>query len=77
MRDGLTNIPGVTYPDNEDRALRRAWNGGKHDEEVNTVRWSTIADKINVAKDEFNVHGDWEPVQTNLNKLFKIFELAP
>ena len=49
FKNGLTNVPVVNYPDNSDRSIRRAWNLGKHDEESNTVRWSTIADKIDVA----------------------------
>ena len=51
FKNGLANVPVVDYPDNWDRSLRRAWNVGKHDEESNTVRWSTVADKLNVAMD--------------------------
>ena len=69
--NGLTNVPVVNYPDNLDKSLRRAWNVGKHDEESNTVRWATIADKIGVAKDKFKVTGKWDSVAKDLHQMFK------
>ena len=35
----------VAYADNDDREDRSAWNTAKHDEESNTVRWSTLHQK--------------------------------
>ena len=71
FQNGLTNVPVVDYLDNQDKTLRFAWNVGKHDEESNTVRWSTIADKIGVAQDKFKVTGKWETVAKDLHSQFK------
>ena len=60
----------VTYPDNDDLVARRAWNTGKHDEESNTVRWSSVYMKIMVAKDAYAAAGDWAKVQKELTARF-------
>ena len=60
----------VTYSDNDDMLARRAWNTGKHDEENNTVRWSSVYMKIMVAKDAYAATGDWAKVQKELTTRF-------
>ena len=60
----------VQYPDNDDLIARRAWNTGKHDEESNTVRWSSVYMKIMVAKDAYAAAGDWAKAQRELPTRF-------
>ena len=60
----------VTYNDNEDMLARRGWNTGKHDEESNTVRWSSVYMKIMVARDAHATTGDWSKVQKELTTRF-------
>ena len=62
----------VTYSDNEDMLSRRAWNTGKHDEESNTVRWSSVHMKISVALDAYRTAGDWAQVIKHLSKAFNL-----
>ena len=61
----------VTYSDNDDMCARRAWNTGKHDEENNTVRWSSVYMKIMVAKDAYKSVGDWQAVTKELTARFQ------
>ena len=60
----------VRYSDNGDLINRRAWNVGKHDEESNTVRWSSIHLKVTVAKDLHGQLGDWNNVGKELTRRF-------
>ena len=62
----------VTYSDNEDQLSRRAWNTGKHDEENNTVRWSSVHMKISVALDAWRTAGDWPLAIKHLSKAFNL-----
>ena len=41
----------LRYSGNDSMDLRRAWSVGKHDEEASTVLWSSVAMKVQVAKD--------------------------
>lgn len=69
FKDGL-RVTVVSYQDNADLGTRRAWNVGKHDEEANTVRWSSVHLKIVVAKDLYGQHGDWAKVAKELQSRF-------
>jgi len=64
----------VTYADNDDMTLRRAWNVGKHDEENNTVRWSSVHLRITVAKEMHAYVGDWPAATKELCKRFSFSE---
>ena len=58
----------VKYTDDE--YDREAWNVAKHDEETNTVRWSSIHQKIKIV---FGMHqrlGDWTGVSAALLRLY-------
>ena len=60
----------VKYQDDDDVATRRAWNVGKHDEECNTTRWSSVAMKVQIAKDMYGKLGDWTRARKALNAGF-------
>ena len=60
----------VKYIDDTDRSSRRDWNVGKHDEEVNKTRWSSVALKVKVAKDRFDNDGTWGKAKIELQKRF-------
>ena len=53
----------VEYEDDEDKDKRFRWNVAKHDAENNTVRWSSVYQKIFVATSLFKKFGDWEAVR--------------
>ena len=60
----------VGYTDDDDMDVRFAWNVAKHDEENNTVRWSTVGDKIGVPTRLHKRHGCWTKVQDHLKLLY-------
>ena len=60
----------VQYADNDDRDERSAWNTAKHDEESNTVRWSTLHQKLNTAAARYKKLGDWSKVSSSLLELY-------
>ncbi len=60
----------VTYADNDDREARESWNVAKHDEEGNSVRWSSLWQKLNIVRCRFNRVGDWNAAQTSLLTLY-------
>ena len=64
----------VKYADDDDMTVRRGWNVGKHDEENNTVRWSSVHLKITVAKDMHTHSGDWTTATKELCKRFSFSE---
>ena len=45
FKEGLI-VKEVKYPDDEDGEMRFQWNVGKHDQEINTVRWSSVFQRI-------------------------------
>ena len=49
----------LTYTDNHNLQVRRAWSIGKHDEESNSVRWSSTGQKITIAMDFYAMSGTW------------------
>jgi len=49
----------VAYSDNDDRELWEAWNTAKHDEENNTIRWSTLHQKLEIVTARFRKTGSW------------------
>ena len=53
FKHGLT-VKVVGYPDDTNRAARFRWNVAQHDQENNTVRWSTPHQKIEVASGLYN-----------------------
>ena len=53
----------VKYPEDEDREARFRWNVAKHDVENNTVRWSTLWQKITVAASMYKKLGDRDAVR--------------
>ena len=60
----------VAYTDNDDCEAREAWNTAKHDEESNTVRWSTLHQKLATAATRFRKTGDWSKVASSLLDLY-------
>ena len=58
------------YSDNLNMRVRRAWNAGKHDEESNTVRWSSPGQKIRIASDYFAETGNWTQTIVELKTRF-------
>ena len=60
----------VGYTDDDDVDVRFAWNVAKHDEDSNSVRWSTVADQIGVPLRLFRRHGDWAVVSQKLKDLY-------
>ena len=56
----------VRYSDNDDRELREAWNTAKHDEESNTIRWSTLHQKLETVLNRFRKTGCWHAAQKSL-----------
>ena len=61
----------VTYIDNHNMRIRRAWNAGKHDEESNTVRWASPGQKITIAADFFASSGTWQKTISELKSRFQ------
>ena len=57
----------VAYEDDDDRDAREAWNIAKHDEESNSVRWSSVYQKISVATKSYKKLGDWAAVTKDLH----------
>jgi hypothetical protein len=60
----------VAYEDDDDREVREAWNTAKHDEESNTIRWSTLFQKMNTAVARFKKLGDWSKVTSSLLEFY-------
>ena len=60
----------VAYADSDDLEARSAWNTAKHDEESNTVRWSTLHQKLNTAAARFKKLGDWSTVGSSFLELY-------
>ena len=60
----------VAYEDDDDREVREAWNTAKHDEESNTIRWSTLYQKMNTAVARFKKLGDWSKVTSSLLEFY-------
>ena len=69
FKNGL-RVSFVTYPDNHCRRTRAAWNIGKHDEESNTVRWSSPGQKISIAADYYGHLGNWQQTMSELMRRF-------
>ena len=59
MKSGL-HCKVVKYTDDEDKESRELWNVAKHDEDNNTVRWSSLYQKLNIVKQSFRRSGDWQ-----------------
>ena len=62
----------VQYEDDEDRDKRFRWNVAKHDQENNTVRWSSVYQKIFVAASLFKKFGDWDAVRAECKSTYGI-----
>jgi hypothetical protein len=60
----------VAYSDDDDREAREAWNIAKHDEESNTVRWSTLHQKVQTALGRFHRAGCWSIATESLLDLY-------
>jgi hypothetical protein len=63
--DGLY-VKVVSYADDADRDARELWNVVKHDEEGNTVRWSSVFQKISIPCKIFSRDGNWDKVRVLL-----------
>ena len=65
------NVRVVAYQ-NDDRESREAWNTAKHDEESNTVRWSTLYQKVSTAYASMTraENRDWKHATTRLLNLY-------
>ena len=50
----------VKYGDDDDRDARELWNVAKHDEDNNTVRWSSLYQKLKIVRQSFRRTGDWQ-----------------
>jgi len=64
----------VKYPDDDNRTLRRAWNAGKHDDDNNTIRHTSVHLKISVAKEMYATIDDWGLIAKDLVKKFNLSE---
>ena len=62
----------VQYADDEDRDRRFRWNVAKHDAENNTVRWSSVYQKIFVPASLFKKFGDWDAVRAECKSTYGI-----
>ncbi len=60
----------VAFADNDDREARESWNVAKHDEEGNSVRWSSLWQKLNTVRCRFRRVGDWNVAQSSLLALY-------
>ena len=60
----------VSYSDDDDRALRICYNVVKHDLESNSVRWSTVHQKISCVLAQYQRHNDWTKCQNVLLAMF-------
>ena len=60
----------VQYEDDEDRDKRFRWNVAKHDAENNTVRWSSVYQKIFVPASLFKKFGDWDAVRAECKSTY-------
>ena len=60
----------VAHADNDGLEDRTACNTAKHDEESNTVRWSTLYQKLSTAAARFKKLGDWSKVSSSLLELY-------
>ena len=62
----------VEYDDNEDREERFRWNVAKHDCKCNTVRWSSVYQKILVAANLYQKLGNWDGVRAECKSTYGI-----
>ena len=69
FRNGLA-VRVAAFTDNDDREQREAWNTAKHDEEGQSVRWSTLYQKLTIAVNRQKKCGDWKKVKTSLVDLY-------
>ena len=60
----------VAYTDDDDLEARAAWNTAKHDEENNTVRWSSLYQKLTIVKNRHQRLSDWQKVKASLLELY-------
>ena len=65
FRYGLS-VRVVAYTDDDDLEEREAWNTAKHDEENNSVRWSTLHQKLTITKNRYKRFSDWQKVKASL-----------
>ena len=62
FRHGLS-VRVVAYTDDDDLESREAWNTAKHDEENNSVRWSSLHHKLSIVRKHFKRFSDWQKVK--------------
>ena len=60
----------VAYTDDDDLESREAWNIAKHDEENNSVRWSSLHQKLTVVTTLYKRLCDWQKVKASLVGLY-------
>merc|ERR1712051_594577 len=65
FRYGLS-VRVVVYTDDDDLEEREAWNTAKHDEENNSVRWSSLYQKLSIVRKRYKRLSDWQKVKASL-----------
>ena len=69
FRYGLS-VRVVAYTDDDDLESREAWNTAKHDEENNSVRWSSLHHKLSIVRKRYKRLSDWQKVKASLVELY-------
>ena len=69
FRYGLS-VRVVAYTDDDDLESREAWNTAKHDEENNSVRWSSLHHKVSIVRTRYKRLSDWQKVKASLVELY-------
>merc|ERR1712020_451823 len=69
FRCGLS-VRVVAYTDDDDLESREAWNTAKHDEENNSVRWSSLHHKVSIVRKRYTRLCDWQKVKASLVELY-------
>ena len=65
FRYGLS-VRVVAYTDDDDLESREAWNIAEHDEENNSVRWSSLHQKVTAVRKLYKRLSDWRKVKASL-----------
>ena len=60
----------VAYTGDDDLESREAWNTAKHDEENNSVRWSSLYQKLSIVRNRYKRLSDWQKVKASLVELY-------
>ena len=60
----------VAYTGDDDLESREAWNTAKHDEENNSVCWSSLHHKVSIVRTRYKRLSDWQKVKASLVELY-------